>query len=154
MAGTVSTSLLMMTFDDIQLFLHVDQFYVFSPRAVPPPPTILPASELTPELDLVGIALSRNSPASKKVVSFTSGKSGLCLGFMRNRTCPVPSLQFCRAILTTVSVIPRGRHAVLHQRLDCTKQGRGRRFTAAPARLMMATILVVRHSFFHVFPRH
>ena len=76
---------LIITFDDIQLFLHLDQFYVFSPRAVPPPPTILPASELTPELDLVGAALSRDSPASEEVVSLTSGKSGLRLGFATNR---------------------------------------------------------------------
>ena len=121
---TVCTNPLIMTLDGTQLFLHVDQLYVCSPRAVPPLSTIYTTSELTPELDLVGVALSRDSPASKEVVSSTSGKSGLYLWFMRNRTCPVSSLQFCRAILTTVSVIPRGPHAVLHQRLDCTRQGR------------------------------
>ena len=73
----------MMTVDGISLILHVDQFYIFSPRAVPPPPTILPASELTPELDLVGAALSRDSPASEEVVSLTSGKTGLRLDSRR-----------------------------------------------------------------------
>ena len=84
MADTVRSCSVIMTFDDIHLFLHVDQFYVFSPRAVPPPPTILPTSELTPELDLVGAALSRDSPALEEVVSLTSGKSGLRLGFATN----------------------------------------------------------------------
>ena len=81
-AVTVRTNPLIMTFDDIQLFLHVERL---PNRVIPPPPAILLASELTPELDLVGAALSRDSPASEEVVSLTSGKSGLRLGFATNR---------------------------------------------------------------------
>ena len=85
MADTVRISPLMMAFDDIHLFLHVDQFYVFSPRAVPPPLTTLPASELTPEFGLIGVAFSRDNFELEEVVSLTSGKSGLRLGFATNR---------------------------------------------------------------------
>ena len=81
-AVTVRTNPLIMTFDDIQLFLHVERF---SNRVIPPPPAILLASEITPELDLVGAALSRDSPASEEVVSLTSSKSGLRLGFATDR---------------------------------------------------------------------
>ena len=95
MTDAVRTSTLIMAFDDIELCLNVDQFYVFSPRVVPPPPTILPASELTPELDLIGAALSRDSPASEEVVSLTSGKSGLRLGFATNRAFVSFSISVC-----------------------------------------------------------
>ncbi|KAI0351752.1 galactose mutarotase-like protein [Trametes cingulata] len=67
-----------------------DEFYVFSERAAPPPPTILPASELKPELDLVGAALSRDGPAAEEVASLAGGKSGLRVGFATNQ----PGVQF------------------------------------------------------------
>ena len=62
-----------------------DEFYVFSKRATPPPPSILPASELKPEVDLVGAALSRDGPASEEVVSLAGAKSGLRISFATNR---------------------------------------------------------------------
>ena len=113
MADTVRSCSVIMTFDDIHLFLHVDQFYVFSPRAVPPPPTILPTSELTPELDLVGAALSRDSPASEEVVSLTSHKSGLRLGFATNRASVSFSISVCLLLQSYSYTTRRGRRAVL-----------------------------------------
>ncbi|KAM5539278.1 hypothetical protein V8D89_007151 [Ganoderma adspersum] len=62
-----------------------DEFYVFSARDAPVPPTVLPAADLKPELDLVGAALSRDGPSSEEVVSLASGKSGLRVGFATNQ---------------------------------------------------------------------
>ncbi|KAI0749261.1 galactose mutarotase-like protein [Daedaleopsis nitida] len=67
-----------------------DEFYVFAPRATPPPPSKLPASAFSPELDLVGAALSRDGPGSEELVSLTSGKSGLRISFASNQ----PGVQF------------------------------------------------------------
>ena len=46
------------------------------------------ASELTPELDLVGAALSRDGPAAEELVSLEGAKSGLRIGFSSNRAFP------------------------------------------------------------------
>ncbi|RDX56960.1 galactose mutarotase-like protein [Lentinus brumalis] len=62
-----------------------DEFYVLSKRATTPPPSILPASELKPELDLVGAALSRDGPAAEEVVSLAGAKSGLRISFATNQ---------------------------------------------------------------------
>ena len=62
---------------------------MFSKRATPPPPSILPASELKPEVDLVGAALSRDGPASEEVVSLAGAKSGLRVSFATNRAYPL-----------------------------------------------------------------
>ncbi|PIL35328.1 hypothetical protein GSI_02053 [Ganoderma sinense ZZ0214-1] len=62
-----------------------DEFYLFSARGAPVSPTVLPASDLKPELDLVGAALSRDGPSSEEVVSLASGKSGLRVGFATNQ---------------------------------------------------------------------
>ncbi|KAI0760986.1 galactose mutarotase-like protein [Trametes elegans] len=67
-----------------------DEFYVFSARDAPPPPSIFPASDLKPELDLVGAALAREGPASEEVVSLASAKSGLRVSFATNQ----PGVQF------------------------------------------------------------
>ena len=66
---------------------------MFSPRSVPPPPSIMPASELKPELDLVGAALSRDGPAAEEVASLAGGKSGLRVGFATNRASSLSLLQ-------------------------------------------------------------
>ncbi|CDO71819.1 hypothetical protein BN946_scf184939.g43 [Trametes cinnabarina] len=62
-----------------------DEFYLFKQREAPPPPSVLPASELKPELDLVGAALSRDGPASEEVASLAGGKSGLRVSFSTNQ---------------------------------------------------------------------
>ena len=113
MAGTVSISPLMMTFDDIKLFLHVDQFYVFSPRAVSPPLTTLPASELMPEFGLVGVAFScdnfelRNS--SRSPVARAVSVSG-----SRRTVRLFPSMQAYAYRFYHLHLLSRGWRAVLH----------------------------------------
>ena len=62
-----------------------DEFYVFSERPVPAPPTVMPAAELTPELDLVSGALASEGPGSEEVVSLAGGTSGLRISFSTNR---------------------------------------------------------------------
>ncbi|EIW57180.1 galactose mutarotase-like protein [Trametes versicolor FP-101664 SS1] len=84
-----------------------DEFYLFSARAAPPPPSVLPASELTPELDLVGAALSRDGPAGEELVSLASGKSGLRLGFASNQ----PGVQFYS---NNLSVPEKGARKKIH----------------------------------------
>ncbi|KAI0365817.1 hypothetical protein BV20DRAFT_1056195 [Pilatotrama ljubarskyi] len=63
------------------------------------PPTILPASELKPELDLVGAALSRNGPAAEEVASLAGAKSGLRVGFVTNSQ---PGVQFYTNMILSV----------------------------------------------------
>ncbi|KAH9921186.1 galactose mutarotase-like protein [Epithele typhae] len=60
-----------------------DDFYAFSKR---PPPTVMFASEITPEVDLVGALLARDGPAAAEVVSLTGGKSGLRISFATNQS--------------------------------------------------------------------
>ncbi|KAH9921180.1 galactose mutarotase-like protein [Epithele typhae] len=67
-----------------------DEFYVFAQRAAPPPPSVVPVSEITPEVDLVGAAMARDGPAAAEVVSLTGGKSGLRISFATNQ----PGVQF------------------------------------------------------------
>lgn len=62
-----------------------DDFYVFSERSVPPPPSVIPASQLTPETDLVSTALALEGPGSEEVVSLAGAKSGLRISFATNR---------------------------------------------------------------------
>ncbi|KAI0635548.1 galactose mutarotase-like protein [Trametes polyzona] len=93
-----------------------DEFYLFSERAAPPPPSKLPASELKPELDLVGAALSRDGPAGEEVVSLTGGKSGLRISFATNRWNPStlllePGVQFYS---NNLSVPEKGARKKIH----------------------------------------
>ncbi|KAH9885801.1 galactose mutarotase-like protein [Cubamyces lactineus] len=84
-----------------------DEFYVFSARSAPPPPSIMPASELKPELDLVGAALSRDGPAAEEVASLAGGKSGLRVGFATNQ----PGVQFYS---NNLSVPEKGARKKIH----------------------------------------
>ncbi|KAI0822568.1 galactose mutarotase-like protein [Trametes gibbosa] len=84
-----------------------DEFYLFSERAAPPPPSILPASELQPELDLVGAALSRDGPGAEEVVSLAGGKSGLRVSFATNQ----PGVQFYS---NNLSVPEKGARKKIH----------------------------------------
>ena len=79
---------------------------MFSKRATPPPPSILPASELKPDADLVGAALSRDGPGSEEVVSLAGAKSGLRISFATNRAYlrpPQPPLSSCAHIATAIA---------------------------------------------------
>ena len=128
------------------VFVSPDQFYVFAPRAAPPPPSKLSASDFTPELDLVGAALSRDGPASEEVVSLTSGKSGLRIGFSTNRECPPPA----RSRSTPQADPPARGHIAqspacssTRTTLRCPRRARGRRSMAARARSATGTAQAV-----------
>ncbi|OSC97712.1 galactose mutarotase-like protein [Trametes coccinea BRFM310] len=84
-----------------------DEFYLFTQREAPPPPSILPASELKPELDLVGAALSRDGPTSDEVASLAGGKSGLRVSFATNQ----PGVQFYS---NNLSVPEKGARKKIH----------------------------------------
>ena len=64
-----------------------DEFYLFSERPTPPPPSVIPASELKPDTDLVSSLLEREGPGNEEVVALAGAKSGLRVSFATNRTC-------------------------------------------------------------------
>ena len=64
-----------------------DEFYLFSKRPAPPPPSVIPASELKPDTDLVNSLLEREGPGNEEVVSLAGAKSGLRVSFATNRAC-------------------------------------------------------------------
>ena len=136
------------------VFVYADQFYVFAPRAAPPPPSKLSASDFTPELDLVGAALSRDGPASEDVVSLAGAKSGLRVSFATNRAYP---LSFAHTV--TADMQTDARTLALEQSPACSstrttsrcpRRARGRRSTGGLVPSATVTAPEVRAEFCHL----
>ena len=66
------------------LMRHADDYYLFKKDAVAPIPSHIPASEFTPEKDLVSLLVGATSPHSPLAI-LSSARSGLKVRLDSNR---------------------------------------------------------------------